>query len=164
MDEYRQHLRNEIPAEAVDLFATFSRFEFALKRGGFLAGGIDDWASPNWTAFANALGVPFLQAMQAAPEAQIFFDEPPLRLERVADDDVAFRPRPPVNSTRRLLDAVKLVRNNLFHGDKAAFRPRDRELIQASLFVLDSAMAACEQIEECRRVPRAFVFAAVNDA
>jgi hypothetical protein len=60
-----------------------------------------------------------------------------------------------------LFEAVRLVRNNLFHGEKARLDDRDVDLLNASLFVLDLAMAWCAREVRCRRVPAAFVFAVV---
>ena len=49
---------------AVEFFAAFSRFEFALKRGGFLSGEIGGKAGPDWNRFADALEPGFFADMQ----------------------------------------------------------------------------------------------------
>lgn len=164
MDEYRQHLAAALPVTAISLFATFSRFEFALKRGGFLLGEINGKASADWNAFADVLGSQFFDAMQAAHQARIFFEEPPRRLDRIGLDEVAFVPVGGINNGQRLFEAIRLVRNNLFHGEKARLDERDLALMQASLFVLDSAMVICDKIDACKRIPAAFAFAAVQNA
>lgn len=164
MDEYRQHLPNELPQIAIEFFALFSCFEFALKRGGFLSGDINRKARADWDGFATALGPGFFAAMQAAPEARIFFDERPKRLDRISDEDVAFREPAPIVNGQLLFEAVRLVRNNFFHGEKANVGPRDQSLMTAGLFILDSAMAACDQVHDCRKIPAAFVFAVLPAA
>jgi hypothetical protein len=159
MDEYRRHLPDQLPPVALQFFAAFGRFEYALKRGNFLCGEINGKARPAWNRFANALGEQFFALMQAAPEARIFFEEPPKRLIRIADDNVAFDDPIAVVNGQRLFEAICRVRNNLFHGEKAFFSERDRALMEASLFVLDHAMHACADIEACRDVPGAFEYA-----
>lgn len=51
-----------------------------------------------------------------------------------------------------LLEAVGLVRNNLFHGEKIWVGESHEALIRASLFVLDSAYAAASAPEDMRQV------------
>ncbi|WP_421929772.1 hypothetical protein [Neoaquamicrobium sediminum] len=159
MNQYRQAIEHAIVPEAITFFAVFSRFEFALKRGGFLLGNVGHPAGPDWARFSAALGQNFFDAMKAAPEAHILFDDPPKKLMVFAADDVRFVKPAKIVSLQLLFEAVRLVRNNLFHGEKVLISQRDRDLMKASLFVLDAAMEACQHKADCARVPYAFMFA-----
>ncbi|RUY94731.1 MULTISPECIES: hypothetical protein [unclassified Mesorhizobium] len=159
MNHYRAGIEHQTSADAVTLFAVFSRFEFALKRGGFLKGVVSKAAHPDWEKFSRALGTVFFAAMRKAPQADIFFSDQPKSLTVIAANEVAFTKPATVVNLQMLFEAVRLVRNNLFHGEKVYVGPRDQALIAASLFVLDSAMNACSTTAGCEAVPYAFVFA-----
>lgn len=47
MNEYRFGIESSLEPIVLEFFATFSRFEFALKRGGYVSGQIGQRASPN---------------------------------------------------------------------------------------------------------------------
>lgn len=129
-------LRERITPEGYDLFAVFSRFECALKRGGFRQTSAAD---ASWHKFADALPDGFYDDMRTADEAKILFDAPP---DHLVPDGTGVKwsgsPKATVDLTA-LFMAIKTVRNNLLHGDKAFTSERDQELIQAALFVLNRA-------------------------
>jgi hypothetical protein len=159
MDGYRAGIAHEMTADAVTFFAVFARFEFALKRGGFLLGALGQSAHANWNDFAAALGAGFFAQMTAAKEAVIFFKNQPRCLKVTGADEVEFQKPADIVNLQQLFEAVRLVRNNLFHGEKAYLNQRDHDLIAASLFVLDSAIGECANVPACTRVPFAFIFA-----
>ena len=142
MYDLEKYYRTTLTQEGYDLFAVFSRFEYAMKKGGFRRENVPDAA---WRSFADALPDNFFQSMQAAPEVQIYFKEPPDHL--VCNDangvDWSKEPLCPTNA-RELFDSIKVARNNLFHGDKGHNRQRDTELMKAALFVLNAAYESAE--------------------
>lgn len=162
MAPYRIDIEHQIIPEAVVFFAVFSRFEFALKRGGFLMGAPGNSAHADWNTLATTLGPAFFATLHATPEASIFFTAQPKRLVVVDQDNVTFEEPDDIVNLQMLFEAVRLVRNNLFHGEKAYIGQRDKDLLAASLFVLDSTMAACETTPACARVPIAFAFAPIG--
>lgn len=162
MDEYRRHLAQEVQRPAVELFAAFARFDFALKRGGYLAGTEGHRADANWNGFANDLGPDFLLTLKGSPQAAIFFTKPPKTL-KVVNGEASFVVPEVIVNTQQLFEAVRRVRNNLFHGDKPHMDGRDSDLIAASLFVLDAAFEAAQHNPLCNAVTYAFVFAPIND-
>ena len=162
MDGYRIGIGAEIAPLARTFFATFSRFEFALKRGDFALGEIGKPANPNWDAFAAKLGQSFFLEIQAAKAAAIFFDKPPKKLMVKGGGDVDFEEVPVAVNAQQLFEAVRLVRNNLFHGEKVYVGKRDEDLMNAGLSVLDAAFAAATQIRDCDRMTMAFAYAPVN--
>jgi len=162
MKDYRIGIEQYLAPIAIEFFATFSRFEFALKRGNYAAGDEGKKASPDWIRFAGDLGDDFFKQMEAANAAQIFFEAPPKRLTIKVGGGVEFTDQDKLLNTQMLLAAVGLVRNNLFHGEKIYVDNRDEALIRASLFVLDSAYATANAREDMRQVCAAFRYAQIN--
>ena len=148
----------EVPAEAVYFFALFSRFEFALKRGGFCTGAPGEKAGPNWDTFANKLGEPFFNALQNRPETEVLFREPPRALKVGPDGEPFFEDQAAPQTAADLFVAARRIRNNLFHGEKVYFLDRDRQLIAAATLVLESALEQCND-GPLRRVGLAFAYA-----
>lgn len=162
MNEYRHDLKHFIKPIAIEFFATFSRFEFALKRSGYLQGQVGGRAAPDWIRFGADLGEPFFEKMKAQSSARVFFDEPPKRLTISAGREVEFTDQAALVNSQMLLEAIGLVRNNLFHGEKPFFGERDEKLLRASLFVLDCAFATAQDREDLRAVCNAFRHAPIN--
>ena len=162
MNEYRSGIEETLKPTALKFFATFSRFEFALKRGGYVSGLTGRSASPNWTQFGNDLGVDFYNQMKSAEPAKVFFENSPKRLIVKAERGVEFIDQVAPVNTQTLLEAVSLVRNNLFHGEKAILGERDELLLSAALFVLDSAFQAAQQRYGLRPVCEAFRYAPID--
>lgn len=137
------YYRKRLSQEGYDLFAVFSRFEYAMKKGKFRKKDFPDAA---WWTFADKLPDGFFKAMQAAPEASIYFTEPPDHLINTDDGGVKWsaNPRHPTD-TKTLFDSIKKARNNLFHGDKKHDNERDNKLMQAALFILNAAFEEAEK-------------------
>lgn len=155
------NFHSHMPEEAVYFFSMFSRVEFALKRGGFCKGAPRDKAEPNWDVFANALGQVYFHVMQVAPEARVLFDEPPRVLKVDAQGGVYFEDQAAATNAAELFVAVRRVRNNLFHGEKANFTHRDELLVRAGIHVLEAALARCGE-DPLRQVGIAFAYAGLN--
>ena len=138
----QNYYRERVSQVAYDLFAVFSRFEYAMKKGGFRRDGSADAA---WQKFANSLPLETFLRLRASPEAAIYFDSPPDRLV-VDGESVRWsgQVRAPENSVE-LLECIKVARNNLFHGDKRHNNRRDNDLMAAALFILNHIYEAIEQ-------------------
>lgn len=162
MNDYRAGIEATVNHIALVFFATFSRFEFALKRSGYVSGQIGHKVSPNWNLFGNQLGVPFFEQMKNSAVARIFFYAPPKRLILTADSGVEFCKQPAPVNTQTLLEAVCLVRNNLFHGEKPTITERDERLLHASLYVLDSAYVVAQKHDEMQKFCKAFPYSDIN--
>ena len=128
-------------------FVIFSLFEYALKQAGFYTAGRSGEAQPDWEGFANSIYPQF--SAQATPELAIavnYMLNRPVMKQVPLNNALGFvqrqRPRN-MNDTVWLSVLVRGVRNNLFHGGKFRYdRPRDTELIQYSLIILE-AWAKC---------------------
>lgn len=139
------YFRPRVSESGYDLLAVFSRFEYAMKLGGFRRTKYPDAA---WRTFAERLPDDFFQEMSEADQARIYFEAPPDHL--VATDnggvDWSRTPRTP-NDAASLFQSIKTARNNLFHGDKKHDSDRDTQLMIAALFVLNEAFKKAEASE-----------------
>jgi len=133
---------------AYDFFVVFSRFEYALKKAGFIIGN-DSGVQPNWDRFANKYKNKFTQMAQNTDveKAIEFFRQGPPRKQvmqvirgwkptwKLTDEDLLEQQQV---TLLWLTLMVRRVRNNLFHGGKEIFSdlPRDRQLLKFSLVLL----------------------------
>jgi hypothetical protein len=133
-------------------FFAYSRFEYALKRAGFLYHE-RRYAEANWEKF----GVEIEQAYERAKRTRglddairYLLDHPPMRQVRNADGTLGWenRRRNGQKEVVWLLNLVKGVRHNLFHGGKFLYDPaRDDRLLRCSMIVL----AACLELHSTVR-------------
>jgi hypothetical protein len=127
--------------ETVTFFAAFARFEFAMMRCGYLVQIADgNRASPDWTKLSQRLGNEFF-AKATAPASTVVND-PPKKLIVQGGEAIFGNPPSPAVNTKQLLEHLRQVRNNLFHGNKmfATNRQRDRQLITETLSLLKLMM------------------------
>lgn len=136
MTNIAERNRGRVSREGYDLFAVFSRFEYAMKKGGLRHRRLP---KAEWRDFAERLPEDFFERMTNAPQAAIYFTAPPKKLEADDNGGVRWAERgiPPTNASD-LFNLIKTARNNLFHGDKHD-NPRDTELMRAALFILQAA-------------------------
>ena len=129
---------------ALEFFAAFSRFEFALKVTNYLQPG-DGEAKADWIRFANAVVNSF--DPNRTPElgaAFAYLTGQPLRCLAVQNGALGwfpFNPPPGAPDAERAVRLIRQVRNNLFHGgkyapDAQAAPDRDLRLLQSSLILL----------------------------
>ncbi len=150
----RAHLDGNLITE---FFFVFSRFEFALKRAGFVKkpkrkpkpNAKPPSAEPDWDAFGDnieqlyesdknpklARAVHYL--LTEPPKRQIVRDDGSLGWEALTEENVT--------EIIWLLRLVRRVRNNLFHGGKYPYTPlpepaRDTQLLESSLTVLRACL------------------------
>lgn len=142
-----------IAPHVVQFLSFFCRFEFALKRAGFLMheGRHENQdAQASWDAFADELGKSFLELVSANPDGRFLVECPPRR-QIVRDGQLGWDPEEPrlpakPEDTKRLFVYVRRVRNNLFHGGKVPFDThRDTELILSALKILQLALERAPQ-------------------
>jgi hypothetical protein len=134
----------------LEFFATFSRFECALKRAHFVKEGAHGSANPDWTKFADKLdGQLVAIADPDFIEARSYLLTSPPQTQKVnAGASMGWKwmpndPQRTESNERYLLRLVRDVRNNLFHGGKYPTGPVDGEalrnskLLKACLTILD---------------------------
>lgn len=135
-----------------EFLVVFARFEFALKKCGFLQGKMDDDdAKPNWDTFAAEPSVKATFETTGTPEVVNAVDEllahPPTKQIVKAgkwewDEGEIFQAS---RKAANVLLLVRRVRNNLFHGGKFPVLPvigpeRNVELLNRCLVLLDHAL------------------------
>ncbi len=134
------------PLDAGEFFQVFSRFEYALKRAGYLRAGRDAEPIVRWPRFARAMERRYEtddHSENFRSHAQYLLDEPPQR-QIVQDGQLAWKPlsfEPNDSDVWRLIIAIRAVRNNLLHGERFTDDgdpERDQVLISTSLFVIDA--------------------------
>ena len=140
------------PALVCEFFAAFTRFEYAMKASRFCRG--DRWnnAIPDWGSLKQEMG----GQLEGLPDEDIksaliyLVREPPM-IQKLIDGHAVFRHEPLSGPSpgAQALEAVKRVRNNLFHGGKhTPHSPpeRDKKLICAALTVLYRCLKINEQL------------------
>jgi hypothetical protein len=145
-------------------WAVFSRFEYALKQGGFAKK--QRRAAPDWDEFARKLNAPFdLKKSTVAKAIHYIENDPPKEQIRDANGVLVWEDKKPQDKDGKektglelWLSYVRRVRNNLFHGGKhypGHIRPeRDKELIESCLVILDECLTLSAQ--HCSEVYLAF--------
>jgi len=135
-----------------EFMVNFSRFEYALKRAGFVTprGNRGD-AQVDWPRFEKRYAAHYEAAIEkkssgALSRAFKLFAEDPPRILVLADRDggpqLSWKRTIPEGETIATnLSCVRRVRNNLFHGDKpetlVGGSERGLDLVRSSLEVLD---------------------------
>ncbi len=132
---------------AFKFFTIFSLFEYALKNAGFRISGRSNEAQPDWKEYAIRISPQFNP--NATPELTAAVDymlNRPVMKQIIRNNSLAFVQR---IRSQNMCDVewlsvlIRGVRNNLFHGGKFRYeRPRDTELMQHSLVILE-AWAHC---------------------
>lgn len=147
-----QHL--QFPAElACEFFAVFSRFEFSLKENHYFRAGRRGAAEPNWDRFASDIAECFDAGQDGTTVDAVAYliDAPPSR-QVVENNAVTWRDTVfNVNDSKaqKALLAVRLVRNNLFHGGKhSPHSPpgRDEKLVRAAIAVLKHCLTLDQEL------------------
>jgi hypothetical protein len=144
-----RHSRN-LDDLAVELFQKFARIEYALKAAGFHCG--EGAAKPNWDKFASSVnGV--LVNDSAITEAIEYMSKNPPKKQMIRNQLLVWEaPTPNTNRTLEIIQCVRRVRNNLFHGGKFNdqwFEPeRSEELLLHSLSILNACLRASPDLKK----------------
>ena len=128
---------------ACEFFAVFSRFEFALKEGGYVKG--EGRASPDWQRFAREV-VLEADGPVAVSLGYLIAYPPQIQTPDLKWKSLALQGK---TDRAKALESIQRVRNNLFHGGKhppLSAPGRDAELVQASLTVLYAVLEQNDQL------------------
>ena len=156
-----EELLNGLPAEGtLRFFATFARFEFAMKQCGYLRyAGKGRIAEACRQKLRDALPTNFFDMVRDAQTATTLISRPPKNLFAQGEAIPEFGEQSPaLTTTTQLLNAVWQVRNNLFHGNKMypADRERDVALMGNSLAVIDAVMQPEKNVSSAFHDPQQF--------
>jgi hypothetical protein len=143
----------ELHRLAADFFRMFSRMEYALKVSGFLVQKRS--AEANWTSFAEEIHDRFekINAEQLRNQTTYLLREPPkkqINNKGLLEWDATLPDAK--NQTDLLLQYVRRIRNNLFHGGKFNghwFEPeRSGSLINAGIEILNACLQVSDKVRE----------------
>jgi hypothetical protein len=136
---------------AIELFRTFSRFEYALKAAGFHNG--EGRATPNWRNFAVSIETWFENPHSPElREAIRYLRQHPPKKQIIQNGLLKWSTGNTNTDSRadEILLYVRQVRNNLFHGGKFNgnwFAPqRSEKLLRYSLIILQACLEASPQV------------------
>jgi hypothetical protein len=156
--EVNELIPKRFQALVFHFFIIFSRFEYALKRGGFITAK----AEPAWDDFAKKHRKDFAPDKTAALKAACaYFEAHPPRKQTCVGASLSWsRQLKRTNEPQLvwLLCMVRRVRNNLFHGGKYpvsynAEPSRDMTLLKHAITVLDACLALDDSVESHFRSP-----------
>jgi hypothetical protein len=146
------HIPNEL---TVEFLGTFARFEYALKRAGYVLGD-EKRVSADWDRLGRELAL--LDTATLAPVigcCHYLQSHPPMK-QVLEHGQLLWKTRVPAGSQiEDILLSVRTVRNNVFHGGKFPDGPiaeplRDELLIRDCLTVLNALLS-------CPKMPREIV-------
>jgi hypothetical protein len=136
-----------VPRELTLRFlAVFARFEYALKRAGYLQGD-DNKVLPDWDSFGRDVGR--LDAAVTAPVLASceYLQKHPPKKQTLQNGRLRWVERQGTSGSAigDVLLSIRTVRNNVFHGGKFPDGPvaeplRDEQLIRDCLAVLESLL------------------------
>jgi hypothetical protein len=152
IDAIQEIAQRDDRSRAVVFFFYFARFEYALKRAGFVT--TTDDAQPDWDAFGNKYAS--VVATDQTPEllqAMAYLTGAPPKKQVVTNAGLEWSDDN-FNGAFDLLRGLVLlrrVRNNLFHGGKfqsglAAEVSRDMKLLNASLAVMEACLRSAPNV------------------
>lgn len=109
---------NELKLTCFEFFYWFSRFEFALKEGGYVKRGPYDAALPDWNKFRDK----FSTAYAVSQEARLLLADPPQ--QQTFEDGHCKWEKTDLSREQsdlgKVILIIKTIRNNLFHGGKSS--------------------------------------------
>ena len=159
-DDLIKHLAN-IPdcPDFVRFFLIFTRFEYALKRSGYVrekrGRGGEKYPEADWEKFGEEIKSVFKKYKCGHPdvaEAVKYLEDNPPKRQVIKDGKLEWAPMTNGDTDyKSLIRAVKQVRNNLFHGDKRIASPKDpsrnMELIKHSITVLKYLLYSSDKVK-----------------
>ena len=149
---HHDSIDDEIRSLAFEFFFWFSRFEFALKKNGFLKNkNPGDLAKPNWESFVARHQVDYKISESAE---KLVHEKPKIQIVGECRGELTFRDLRFTDQTSELekvKTSLNTVRNNLFHGGKHGGedwgdRVRSRMLLSLSICILNE-LAELSDIE-----------------
>lgn len=136
----------------LQFFVTFSRFEYALKRAGFLKD--KKYAEADWQRFAREKGDALVDGVTdtefTKARSFLLWEPPQKQVVEATGRSLRWQENPRrsgENDAEYLLRLVRGVRNNLFHGGKyptqavSGKRLRNSKLLQACVTILEKCLS-----------------------
>ena len=159
-NELVKHLIEDLDENAgwLCFFLMFSRFEYALKRSGYLKGS-KEYVEADWEKFGNDIEPRIDIDINEILKAKKYLLNNPPKKQVIENSNLSWKTMNNLNDDiRSLIHVVKVVRNNLFHGGKDPCGTidevsRDNELIENSIIVLKYLLNSSDKIKEKYYIP-----------
>jgi len=137
-------------------FAVFSRFEYSLKRSGYLRKNTQR-AEPDWDVYADRLNGKFGNSQQPEfQQALAFLLKAPPKTQIIAGNDLDWKDTVQgagEHLEKYVLRLVRTIRNNLFHGGKYPYPlvsiddgTRNRRLLEAGITILGQCLEFSSEV------------------
>jgi len=136
----------------------FSRFEYALKQTGRYAKGDENEVKADWDKFARDHDSQFQSDSEKSPELKAaikYLKDKPPKKQTLKNGSLDWKDVPTQNTPllEQVLNAVRMVRDNLFHGGKFRNGPmedpgRDSELLRSCIIVLEECLSLNKGVYE----------------
>ena len=146
-------------ANVIKFFLIFSRFEYALKRAGYLRNR--KYAEPDWDSFSDKIN-DYLPSQKNEyyefRNAVDYLNKYPPKKQIVNKEENGIKSlgslvsKPRGNEAHVLSTYIRRIRNNLFHGAKIPFDPkRDSKLIKNATTILTHFLEldAAHEVRRC---------------
>jgi len=144
----------------VEFFVKFSRFEYALKRAGYLD-TTRNRVEVDWNKFAENIGQGFQDRLSHPEYAQLnsavefLQNQPPKKLVlQSGTDDLCWKKSDPSQGdvVKNILVLLRRIRNNLFHGEKprtiVGGSQRGKKLIKHGLTIIETCLELDQQVSQ----------------
>jgi hypothetical protein len=146
-------MREALEQFASQMFRTFARFEYALKAAGYHKG--EGNAEPDWSKFAASVSSLFENPSDPSlSEAISYILSHPPKKQLIIGGSLAWSEVEPTANIQAdlVLQYVRRVRNNLFHGGKFNdrwFEPERSELLlKHCLTILNACRNASQDVRK----------------
>jgi len=128
-------------------FGVFSRFEYSLKRSGFVRG--HDRVEPDWDTYANGLRGKFQSVDDPgfSDAVKVLVDAPP-RKQILSGSSLDWKDTAVEAGEQHesyVLRLVRIVRNNLFHGGKYPVPVGPLEDVGRNSLLLEASLTVLKQ-------------------
>lgn len=140
----RSDVTPDLDAAALDFLFWFARFEYALKKHGYLKStDTGKKAEPNWDMFVKRNRNKYqpstaaLALIKAKPKQQVVASNAQLGWQELQFAETEF-------DLQKVTLLLRLIRNNLFHGGKPGDRQWDEP--QKLIPLLDTSRAALDEL------------------
>lgn len=141
----------------MEFFVLFSRFEYALKRSGFVKGK-SNYVKVDRNEFARSIKNKFdPEDNKALRNAVEYISKNPPKKQILKNEELRWKEQAKIKNKKdivKLLKYVATVRNNLFHGGKFPEEPfkepaRNKKLLNSSIVILKEIISYDYRLERC---------------
>lgn len=143
---------------ALEFFATFSRFEHALKHSGLCRNENDgENAKASWDKYARRLHQEVKRRIEEEANHYLLVQPPKIQIMKSGKVGWKAAERSGSDTTRWIFNLINIVRNNLFHGGKyrdpedGEDNPdpeREKKLVEACLSILNICLETEDNVTE----------------